>query len=620
MGIVIIDRSLTFIAGKTYLVKWNGVDYVRVAYRYEDNNELIILGEDNDPFYVEYWGNNYTDIYANDNPTNVTLAIYEKIAYATEEWVEEKLKEHSGGNEHFRVEITRNSDGSYTADKTRTEAFNAYKGGSIVYCSVPVATGTRVDIPLKSCVFGLMRFEGVYSGKTVTVQYVYDDSVNPMVDNVIKVEEVTLVTGNVVRTVNGIKPNVLGDVTINIPDSGGNVENGEDGFSPIATVTQTETGAVISITDKDGTTTATIINGKDGKDGADGQPGKDGADGAPGEKGDRGDKGEPGEPGQKGDKGDTGANGQPGKDGYTPQKGIDYFDGQDGQDGSPGKDGVSPTVEVKKTGKVTTITITDVNGTKTATIHDGEDGASSGGNAVPVYYTTNDAQVEIMVFDPSEIETNGKTINVGDWIVTPSGKVYVVTFVEDYGIEANYDATLDPGSNSGGNVDLTGYAKEQWVRQNYQPKGDYALKSQIPTAINTALEQAKASGEFDGENGKDGVSVVSVTQTTTSTVDDGKNVITVTLSNGNVSTFRIKNGAKGGNGANATINGVNSLTLNTTGGITKSQSGNTMTIGASLTDILASGPIILKEGTGYHYGDTLPAAGTKGRLFFKKVN
>ena len=224
MGIVVIDRSLTFIAGKTYLVKWNGVDYVRVAYRYEEDNELIILGEDNDPFYVEYWGNNYTDIYVNDSPTNVTLAIYQKIAYATEEWVEEKLKEHSGGNEHFHVEITRNPDGSYTADKTRTEVFNAYKGGSIVYCSVPVATGTRVDIPLKSCVFGLMRFEGVYNEKTVTVQYVYDDSVNPVVDNVIKVEEVTLVTGNVVRTVNGIKPNVFGNVTINIPDSGESVD------------------------------------------------------------------------------------------------------------------------------------------------------------------------------------------------------------------------------------------------------------------------------------------------------------------------------------------------------------------------------------------------------------
>lgn len=66
---------------------------------------------------------------------------------------------------------------------------------------------------------------------------------------------------------------------ITVPGSGGNAE---DGFSPIAKVEQTSTGAVVSITDKTGTTTATITNGKDG---------------------------------------------------YTPQKNVDYFDGKDGQDG-----------------------------------------------------------------------------------------------------------------------------------------------------------------------------------------------------------------------------------------------------------------------------------------------
>lgn len=60
---------------------------------------------------------------------------------------------------------------------------------------------------------------------------------------------------------------------------------GADGFSPVATVTQTDSGATITITDKNGTTTATITNGKDG---------------------------------------------------YSPQKGIDYFDGE------PGADGYSP--------------------------------------------------------------------------------------------------------------------------------------------------------------------------------------------------------------------------------------------------------------------------------------
>lgn len=39
-----------------------------------------------------------------------------------------------------------------------------------------------------------------------------------------------------------------------------------------------------------------------------------------------------------------------------------------------------------------------------------------------------------------------------------------------------------------------------------------------------------------------------------------------------------------------------------------------------LESLLAAGPMILKEGEEYHYGDTLPTAGTKGRIFFKKVN
>lgn len=48
--------------------------------------------------------------------------------------------------------------------------------------------------------------------------------------------------------------------------SGGSVE---DGFSPIATVTQTDSGAIISITDKNGETTATITNGQKGDPGDD---------------------------------------------------------------------------------------------------------------------------------------------------------------------------------------------------------------------------------------------------------------------------------------------------------------------------------------------------------------
>lgn len=124
----------------------------------------------------------------------------------------------------------------------------------------------------------------------------------------------------------------------------------------------------------------------DGKDGYTPVKGVDYFDGAPGDKGEKGDKG---------DKGDTGAGGAPGKDGIsathswngtvltvTSASGTSSADlkgakGDKGDSikGDPGSDGVSPTVAVSKSGKVTTVSITDKNGTKTATINDGADGA-----------------------------------------------------------------------------------------------------------------------------------------------------------------------------------------------------------------------------------------------------
>jgi hypothetical protein len=55
---------------------------------------------------------------------------------------------------------------------------------------------------------------------------------------------------------------------------------------------------------------------------------------------------------------------------------------------------------------------------------------------------------------------------------------------------------------SGGSADLSGYATEQFVQDGFQPKGDYLESSALTGAVNTALEQAKASGEFDGADGK----------------------------------------------------------------------------------------------------------------------
>lgn len=99
---------------------------------------------------------------------------------------------------------------------------------------------------------------------------------------------------------------------------------GEPGFSPKASVKKTDTGAVITVEDEKGVTSAAIENGKDGKDGTAGVPGADGfspiakvvktANGARVEITDKngttsaeiknGADGTQGPPGQKGDPGD----------------------------------------------------------------------------------------------------------------------------------------------------------------------------------------------------------------------------------------------------------------------------------------------------------------------------
>ena len=55
-----------------------------------------------------------------------------------------------------------------------------------------------------------------------------------------------------------------------------------------------------------------------------------------------------------------------------------------------GDDGFSPTVETSKSGKVTTITITDEQGPHVATILDGEDGTAASGDMKKEVYDTND--------------------------------------------------------------------------------------------------------------------------------------------------------------------------------------------------------------------------------------
>lgn len=85
------------------------------------------------------------------------------------------------------------------------------------------------------------------------------------------VRKYSLPTATVTQTATGATitiTNASGTTTANIANGkdgkGAKGDPGDDGISPTATVTQTATGATITITDKNGTTTANVTNGKDG--------------------------------------------------------------------------------------------------------------------------------------------------------------------------------------------------------------------------------------------------------------------------------------------------------------------------------------------------------------------
>ena len=204
-------------------------------------------------------------------------------------------------------------------------------------------------------------------------------------------------------------------------------KDGKDGISPIASVVQTDDGAIITITDSEGTTTAGIKNGKDGSPGKPGDPGlspsasvtqtssgatitisdvdgtttaeiKNGKDGTPGM---------------------DGASGEPG---FSPSAYVTQIDSgatitiidadgmttaeiTNGQDGIPGKDGISPSVFVQQTDVGANISITDASGTTTAEIKNGKDGeqgpigpAGSDGKTPEkgIDYWTDDDKAEIV--------------------------------------------------------------------------------------------------------------------------------------------------------------------------------------------------------------------------------
>lgn len=117
------------------------------------------------------------------------------------------------------------------------------------------------------------------------------------------------------------------------------VQNGVDGFSPIVEVSETENGHEVSITDKNGTKTFEVENGKEGPQGPQGKQGEQGPKGEQGVQGPEGPQGEQGAQGEKGEPGERGPQGVQGERGPEGPQGIQGIQGETGPAGKDGENG-----------------------------------------------------------------------------------------------------------------------------------------------------------------------------------------------------------------------------------------------------------------------------------------
>lgn len=170
-------------------------------------------------------------------------------------------------------------------------------------------------------------------------------------------------------------------------------------------------------------------------------------------------KGEKGEQGIQGIQGERGLQGEQGIQGEKGEKGDSGQNGTNGTNGVDGQDGYSPTVSLSKSGKTTTLVITDKNGEHTATITDGNDGqngadgrdgtnGTNGRDGVSPAVTVSTIQGGHQVSITDAEHPQGQSFNVMNGQDAQTGTPVSLTFTYEDNTSVTYSLLTAPSNNS----------------------------------------------------------------------------------------------------------------------------------------------------------------------------
>ena len=167
--------------------------------------------------------------------------------------------------------------------------------------------------------------------------------------------------------------------------------------------------------------------------------------------------------------------------------------GENGADGVDGANGISPTVEVSKSGKVTTITITDAEGTHTATVNDGADGSGAGDMLIATYDTNGNGIVDdAEKFGgqaPSYYAKASDIPNVPSWAMASSKPTYTATEVG----AAAAEHTHEQGDITGLTAALSGKAAVEHTHEQADING---LSTALAGKVNTESGKGLSTNDY----------------------------------------------------------------------------------------------------------------------------